>query len=90
MFNIKCLIFYSYHCNRISTAKLIIYDENTAHEYVNNCYRHGFFMRETDFPQERDLLFTAYSRQSGHAGKGHPLRHGPRPGNAPKQSVCGC
>ena len=30
-------------------AKLIIYDGNTAIEHVNNCYRHGIFMRKADF-----------------------------------------
>ena len=43
MFNIYCLIFNSYLCSRICTAKLINKDENSAHKYVNNCYRHGFF-----------------------------------------------
>ena len=69
-------------------AKIIIYDGNTAIEHVNNCYRHGFFLRETDFPQERKLQLTAYSRQPGHEGQGHPLRDGPGPGDAPQEQVC--
>ena len=31
------------------SAKLIIYDENTAIDHVNNCYRHAFFLSESTF-----------------------------------------
>jgi hypothetical protein len=49
MYNFQCLIFYLYLCSRFATAKLIIYDGNIAIKHVNNCYRYGFFMRETAF-----------------------------------------
>jgi len=62
-----------------ASAKLIIYDENTAIDHVNNCYRHGIFMRKADFSQEWELQFAAYPRQQGDEREGHPLRDGPRP-----------
>ena len=43
------------------TAKLIIYDENTAIKCVNNCYRDGFFSCKSAFLQEWELLIAAYS-----------------------------
>lgn len=62
-----------------AATKVIIYDRNSAIKHVNNCYRHVIFMRKTDFSQEWKFQFTAYSRQSGYAGEGHPLCDGPRP-----------
>lgn len=44
------------------SAKLIIYDENTAHHYVNNCYFHGIFTCESALHKERTFLFAAHTR----------------------------
>ena len=46
-----------------AAAKLIIYDENSANEYVNNCYRNGIFPRKSAFSQEWHLFVATYSRQ---------------------------
>ena len=51
-----------YLCSRKVSAKLIIYDGNTAIDHVNNCYRHAIFMRKTGFQTQWKFQFTAYSR----------------------------
>lgn len=46
-----------------AAAKLIIYDENSANEYVNNCYSNGIFSCKSAFSQEWHLFVATYSRQ---------------------------
>lgn len=44
-----------------AAAKLIIYDENSANEYVNNCYSNGFFMCKGDSEKKWQILIAAHS-----------------------------
>lgn len=80
MFHFK---FVPLHANY--SAKLIIYDENSANKYVNNCYRNGIFPRKSAFSQEWHLFVAAYSRQQGHAPARHSLRHRPGPRDAQQE-----